>query len=480
MVSHVGYAAERERTVRAGRLTSPAPVLALGDVAACLLAFLVSSVLVFAAIAWVEAGRLPARLDTLILERFKPFVVFIPFLVFWFGTQGHYKRGLPFWTEARQIAGAVLMLALIDGFSQYVSQELYSRPWLVLNWVLAGLFLFGGRIALKAVMLRIGVWQMPTVVVGTARTIAEAVAALGSERLLGYQVVQRVDIEGPNGVVPTVDELTPFHAPHFVVIAADAANLPRVEPLIGELHRRGKPFAIVPPLSGISVLNMKAQGFFSHDAVLLTAPNNLASTHARMIKRTFDLVVAGLLVVLLSPVFLLLAYLIRRDGGPAFYSQKRIGRGGRLINCLKFRSMVPNAEAALQELLDRDPAARAEWDATLKLKNDPRITPVGHFLRRTSLDELPQLFNVLRGEMSLVGPRPMLLEEPPKFGADIVYYYEVDPGITGLWQVSGRNDVDYKRRVQLNSWYVRNWSLWYDITILLKTVRVVLTRDGAY
>lgn len=142
--------------------------------------------------------------------------------------------------------------------------------------------------------------------------------------------------------------------------------------------------------------------------------------------------------------------------------------------------MVLNSQEVLQQLLDSDPEARAEWERDFKLKNDPRITPVGLFIRKTSLDELPQLFNVLRGQMSLVGPRPIISEELVRYDENVDYYLMAKPGMTGLWQVSGRNDVDYDTRVYFDSWYVKNWSLWNDIAILFKTVKVVLHRDGAY
>jgi undecaprenyl-phosphate galactose phosphotransferase len=142
--------------------------------------------------------------------------------------------------------------------------------------------------------------------------------------------------------------------------------------------------------------------------------------------------------------------------------------------------MVMNSQEVLQKLLDSDPAAREEWDRDFKLKNDPRITSVGRFIRKTSLDELPQLFNVLKGQMSLVGPRPIISEELPRYDENVDYYLMAKPGMTGLWQVSGRNDVDYDTRVYFDSWYVKNWSLWNDIAILFKTVKVVLHRDGAY
>ena len=142
--------------------------------------------------------------------------------------------------------------------------------------------------------------------------------------------------------------------------------------------------------------------------------------------------------------------------------------------------MVPNAGKVLEELLASDPQTRAEWGRGFKLKNDPRITPIGAFLRETSLDELPQLWNVFKGEMSLVGPRPIIEEELERYGDQVDYYLEAPPGMTGLWQISGRNHMSYEDRVALDSWYVRNWSLWYDLVIVIKTIPVVLARKGAY
>jgi lipopolysaccharide/colanic/teichoic acid biosynthesis glycosyltransferase len=142
--------------------------------------------------------------------------------------------------------------------------------------------------------------------------------------------------------------------------------------------------------------------------------------------------------------------------------------------------MVINSKEVLEQLLANNPEARAEWDETFKLKNDPRITRIGHLLRKTSMDELPQLFNVLKGEMSLVGPRPIINAELERYSDEVDYYLLSKPGMTGLWQVSGRSDVDYETRVYLDAWYVKNWSMWNDIAILFKTVSVVLRKDGAY
>lgn len=200
----------------------------------------------------------------------------------------------------------------------------------------------------------------------------------------------------------------------------------------------------------------------------------------RASKRLFDILATSSILLVLSPLLLTIAVLARGDGGPVVFGHRRIGAHGRAFKCWKFRTMVPNADKVLGRLLAADPAAQAEWDRDFKLKNDPRITPVGRFLRVTSLDELPQLFNVLAGDMSLVGPRPIVADEVRRYGAAFHDYAQCRPGITGAWQISGRNDVGYGRRVQLDSDYARNWSFGRDMAILLRTPFAVLRRSGAY
>lgn len=193
-----------------------------------------------------------------------------------------------------------------------------------------------------------------------------------------------------------------------------------------------------------------------------------------------DQFAALLLLLLFAPLMAVIALLVwRRDGAPVLFGHYRIGQHGRPFRCLKFRSMYLDSEAMLRELLERDPAARAEWERDHKLSDDPRITPIGHFLRRTSLDELPQLFNVLRGEMSLVGPRPITLAELPRYGQVRWHYLSVRPGMTGLWQVSGRNDTTYDERVELDREFVEQHSLRLRLSILLRTLRVVIRGSGA-
>jgi exopolysaccharide production protein ExoY len=201
---------------------------------------------------------------------------------------------------------------------------------------------------------------------------------------------------------------------------------------------------------------------------------------AAVAKRVLDIVGAVLLGLVFAPFIVVIVVLMGSGGGAVIYRHRRVGRSGRMFSCLKFRTMVPEAEQALRELLERDPELHAEWNRDHKLRNDPRITRLGRFLRRTSLDELPQLLNVLRGEMSLVGPRPVVREELCRYGRNIGAYLAAKPGITGLWQVTGRNNTDYRRRVALDTYYVRHQNLRLDLYILIKTTSVVLGGKGAY
>jgi exopolysaccharide production protein ExoY len=197
-------------------------------------------------------------------------------------------------------------------------------------------------------------------------------------------------------------------------------------------------------------------------------------------KRAFDIVFSLLALLFLAPVMLGIAALLKlREGGTVFFAHERVGRGGRRFRCLKFRTMVPDAEERLAEILRTDPVARAEWEASRKLTNDPRISCLGNFLRRTSLDELPQFINVLKGDMSVVGPRPIVTEEMVLYREHIVDYLAVRPGVTGLWQVSGRSDTTFDERVALDSRYVRSVSLLEDLRIVGRTIGVLVNQKGA-
>jgi exopolysaccharide production protein ExoY len=215
------------------------------------------------------------------------------------------------------------------------------------------------------------------------------------------------------------------------------------------------------------------------DSVILE-PRAVRSRQRESLKRVFDLMGAAVLGIVFAPLILAMAGLLRREGGPVVFRHRRVGRDGKAFDCLKFRSMVPDADRVLRELLKKHPELRAEWLRDHKLRDDPRITAVGRFLRRTSLDELPQLWNVIRGEMSLVGPRPIVHDELLRYGRCASKYLSARPGVTGLWQVMGRNNTDYRRRVVLDVYYIRRQNLRLDLYILAKTTLVVLGGRGAY
>ena len=198
-------------------------------------------------------------------------------------------------------------------------------------------------------------------------------------------------------------------------------------------------------------------------------------------KRVFDILVSFSALLAFAPLFLLIALLVKATGrGPVLYRQPRVGFRSSAFGCFKFRTMVTDGDAVLARHLRNYPEAAKEWAETRKLKRDPRVTATGEVLRQTSLDELPQLWNMLRGDMSIVGPRPVVVEEIAMYGSSAGHYLRARPGLTGAWQVSGRNDVSYERRVHIDRNYVENWSFWKDIKIILKTVPVVIRAKGTY
>jgi undecaprenyl-phosphate galactose phosphotransferase len=413
-----------------------------------------------------------------------------------FAARGHYTWRRPAADEALDIFKVFLLAAVIDSVIAYLSKTEFSRAWFVSAWCLAVVVVPIARLLAKKLLCRLGRWQRPTVILGIGQNAREAAKALRSEPLMGLEPVAFLAPEGERSrdsvieidgqrfeLLPAGDDLEAtlerLARPHLLV-ALEAGGLAPYQGLLQRLFARYSDMSIVPPLRGLPLYGMEMTHFFSHEVLMLSARNNLARPIPRFLKRVFDMAGSFALLVALAPLLAYLAWRVRETGGPAIFGHRRVGRYGRTFRCLKFRTMVPDAESVLARHLEGDPAARADWERDFKLKDDPRITPIGRFLRRTSLDELPQLWNVIKGEMSLVGPRPIIEDELRRYGDQVDYYLEVRPGITGLWQISGRNDTTYEDRVALDCWYVRNWSLWYDLVILVKTVRVVLRREGAY
>lgn len=403
-------------------------------------------------------------------------------VLLWFNHKGLYRVRLNFWTEAKAVIGAFFVAMIFDGFLQFAAKHDFSRVWLMSGWIFAGIALLSLRGLYRRQLRREGSWNVATLLVGNGRTAADTRAALESEPGLGYQIVAQIDNlpESYLAAGRSWSQVLADYGAEYVVIALDGAQLDNAHQPIAQLTREDVPFSISPPRRHLPIVDMAPQYFLNHDVKLLTYTSGLEQPMPRFMKRAFDIAVAGTLLVLISPVMLVLALLVKRDGGPVFFGHVRVGKNGKLFKCLKLRSMIHNSQAVLAKYLAENPEAHAEWEADHKLKNDPRVTRFGAFLRASSLDELPQLINVLKGEMSLVGPRPIVNGEVSKYEYDIAHYYRVSPGITGLWQVSGRNDVTYEQRVAMDAWYVRNWTLWHDIVILCKTVPALLKRSGAY
>ena len=266
-----------------------------------------------------------------------------------------------------------------------------------------------------------------------------------------------------------------------VIIAAPGLSKEALQELIAGIQPYVRDISFVPDLIGTPMAGVDASVLFSEKILMLNLRNNLARWYNRVFKRIFDLVCTIFGGLLISPILLFLTLWVAIDnGGHVIFAHQRVGKNGKLFPCYKFQTMLPNAQELLKEHLEKNPEARKEWEESFKLTHDPRVTRLGAFLRRTSLDELPQLWNVLRGDMSLVGPRPIVTEEIPRYKENIREYYMVLPGITGMWQVSGRSDTTYEERVAMDTWYVRNWSVWIDLMYLFKTVKAVFAQRGAY
>ncbi|MCT2387006.1 undecaprenyl-phosphate galactose phosphotransferase WbaP [Erwinia pyrifoliae] len=404
----------------------------------------------------------------------------------------HYTYRKPFWFELKEIIKTLVIFSLLDLALIAFSKWDFSRTLWSFTWIYALIFVPLLRSSVKNTILKTGHWQKHTIIIGSGRNAHEAFAALQSEELLGYDVKAFVSpggghtTEGSFNGIPVIDQQdiiwdsVDLDNTQFIVAMENDQRALRDHWLKLLSGKKCRSVSVVPTLRGVPLYGTDMSFVFSHEVMLLRVSNNLAKRSSRFLKRTFDVVVASLLLLFLSPVFAVICWLVRRDGGSPIYGHERVGQDGKKFKCLKFRSMVVNSTKVLETLLATSEAARIEWDKDFKLKNDPRITQLGAFMRKTSLDELPQLWNVIRGEMSLVGPRPVVEAELERYAGDVDYYLMAKPGMTGLWQVSGRNDIDYDTRVYFDSWYVKNWALWTDIAILFKTAGVVLRRDGAY
>ncbi len=362
----------------------------------------------------------------------------------------------------------VFLLVLCTTFLWH-NAESYSRSIVMITWALGAPAVLLARKLARQRLSRYGWWGVPAVVFGSGASAKRVLNAL-MNRELGVRVTAVVSGEF-------------LHLPrtgtaHYAILAEPPSKA-ALHYMIQDQCKGYRHVLLVPDLRGICSLGISARDIGGE--IGFEVPQRLFHRSAGMMKRALDLILtlAGLFALL--PVFLLIAAAIKLTSiGPVFYGHTRYGRDGTTFKALKFRTMFQNGESILLEHFHKNPEELAAWQRDQKLKRDPRVTSVGGWLRRYSLDELPQLCNVLLGQMSLVGPRPIVSAEIEKYGRGYDLYSRVRPGITGLWQVSGRNNTTYPERVAFDEYYVRNWSIWLDTYILVRTARAVFSAEGAY
>lgn len=340
----------------------------------------------------------------------------------------------------------------------------------------------------KRLIFSSGLMLKKVLIVGSGESARKIICALKNEKNLGYKIAGVLDDNGPQKLdnykvykgINNIERYIKNAHITDVIIAKEGLSQEALAELINNVQHKAQNTMYIPEISGIAVSGTEIKYFFTEQSIAIEIKNNLSNPINYITKRILDYLLAIIVFIIISPLMIVLAIIIKKTSeGPAIYSQKRIGKNGKEFYCHKFRTMYKDADRKLKEILEKDPNLKMEYEKYWKIKDDPRITPIGNFLRRTSLDELPQIFNVLKGEMSLIGPRPYLPREWQFIEKESSIIHALQPGITGLWQVSGRNNQDYNYRITMDSWYVKNWNLWLDIMILFKTVSAVIKREGA-
>jgi undecaprenyl-phosphate galactose phosphotransferase len=417
-------------------------------------------------------------------------LVWIFFLLY----EGLYTLRASFWDEIKALWKVVILstsgVFIIISMGK-LSDEV-SRAVILIMGVLSFVLLPFIRMISKKILRKIGFLKRRVLILGAGKTGQLILKALRREPNYGYEVIGFVDddpekfgrrLEGIK-VHRGIDKALSYSnraGVEDIFIAMPGAGKERLQGIINHLQHKVERILFVPDIFGIAVLGTNLQHFSTEEAFALEMKNNLSNPINIAVKWCFDIVLSILLTPLIILPMAVIVIVIRIDSrGPAFLLQERVGKGGKIFRCLKFRTMFEDSDKMLDELLEDNPGLMDRWELYWKLDNDPRITRVGRFLRTTSLDELPQVFNVLKGDMSLVGPRPYLPREWHAIKDHSAIIHLVKPGITGLWQVSGRSATSNAYRLSLDSWYARNWNLWLDIVIILKTIRIVIMREGAF
>jgi Undecaprenyl-phosphate galactose phosphotransferase WbaP len=382
-------------------------------------------------------------------------------------------------------------LIVIGGTFFVGSSPLLSRVVFIFAWLLASVLVPLSRHITRLWCSRQPWWGIPTVILGERVAGMRILNVLQGNPQFGLRPIAILfDPLVPGGSTATPTDVFCGELSHsaifsrnrgncYAILATPLTGSERVKTIFAEYADHYRRVLVIPDLFGFTSLAVRAKDI--HGILGLEIDHNLTRTFSHVFKRSFDISICVLAALVVSPMFLFVGLAVKLTSpGPMFYCQRRIGRNGKEFRLWKFRTMVVDADAVLEKHLQKDASLRAEWQRDHKLRNDPRITAIGTVLRRTSLDELPQFWNILCGEMSLVGPRPIRQPEVEKYGTIFDQYRRVTPGLTGMWQISGRNNTTYERRTQLDEYYVRNWSITLDLYILLRTLKTIILTEGAY
>ena len=366
-----------------------------------------------------------------------------------------------------------------------------ARSFFVVFWLVLLITLYIERLVISLWLKHSHHLYEDVIFVGAGRTAERALHYFRDDFGYRYNIIGFLDDKPISnkitekyrllGKVNDAEKIVKNSRIQTVIITAPGMKRDKLQQLITTVQPHVRNLSYVPDLIGTPMMGVEAQVLFTEEILMLHMRNNLAMRRNKIYKRIFDLVCTICGGLLILPIVAIVALLVAIDNrGNVIFAHRRIGKDGKEFPCYKFQSMVPNAQEILQDYLAKNPEARREWEESFKLTDDPRVTKLGGFLRKTSLDELPQLWNVIKGDMSLVGPRPIVRKEIERYGEYFREYSMVLPGITGMWQASGRSDTTYEERVAMDTWYVRNWSVWLDIMYLAKTFTAVIFGKGAY
>ncbi len=449
----------------------------------------------------VRVYLLPVIFHSMPVFKFEPgkyywlFPVWLAVLAY----NGAYTKRFTFWDEVRALWKADFIVFVAVFAFLFIGKQgvQFSRAFLLSVCLLSLLFFPLLRPALKRIIYRLGFLRRKLLILGSGEAALKAMKTVRRERNLGYDVAGFIGdgvcsggegagggdlIEGlkVHGFMDKAERYIGRCSIHDVMIAAPGLEKERLANIINKVQHRAESTLYMSDLSAVAVLGAEFRDFGNQEGLVIEIKNNLLRPQNYIIKKLFDFTLGLVLsAIFLVPILVISVVVKATSRGPVMFKQQRIGKCGRVFWCYKFRTMYMDADSRLKKILRTDPEARRQWETYWKLKDDPRITAVGRFLRKTSLDELPQLINVLKGQMSIVGPRPYLERERDHLLQFEETILQVPPGITGFWQTSGRNGKTFRERLALDVWYVRNWSIWLDIVILFKTMRVVATGEGA-